>query len=137
MAAIKAAWSVVQQKPLLGWGLLSAPHMLSEATGQHNYVDNSFLQIVVELGLMGFLAFGVLIVATFWIGLRMPRSPAQISRILALLGVLGMSALASFLSVTQGYAAFCLLVVLVTVPSARAVAGAQEPVVGPSQVPIS
>ena len=134
---VKATVTVVREKPLFGWGLLSAPTVLSAATGKANYVDDTYVQILVEQGLLGFLAFGLLVLATFWVALRRPRSPVQLSRILAVLGVLGMCVLASFLSVTQGYAAFCLLLVLATVPSPAPLAEGHSFGGGPSQVPIS
>jgi O-antigen ligase len=113
--AIKAAWQVLLQKPLFGWGLLSAGAVLSAATGHTNYVDDTYVQTLVELGALGFAAFALLIFAALGTAVRLPWSAVHLSRLLALVMLLGMAALASFLNITQGYAAFVIVVALATV----------------------
>ena len=73
------------------------------------------MQYLVELGVLGFAAFALLVLATLGRAVRLPWSPVHISRMLALVVLLGMAALASFLSITQGHAAFVLLLALVTI----------------------
>jgi hypothetical protein len=113
--AIKAAWPVLLKKPLFGWGLLSAAPVLSAQIGRTNYVDNTYVGYLVELGLLGSAGFALLVLSTLGTAVRRPWSPAHISRVLALVALLGMAALASFLGITQGYAAFVLVIALVAV----------------------
>jgi O-antigen ligase len=105
---------VVLQKPLFGWGLLSAGPVLSAASGHPNFVDDTYLQYLVELGVLGFAAFALLIFAALGTAVRQPWSALHLSRLLALVCFLGTAALASFLNTTQGYAAFVLVVALAT-----------------------
>ena len=51
--AIEAAWPVLLQKPLFGWGLLSAGPVLSAAIGHPCYVDDTYVTYLVELGVLG------------------------------------------------------------------------------------
>jgi O-antigen ligase len=120
--ALKAAWPVLLKKPLFGYGLLSAGPVLSAAIGRPNYIDDTYVQYLVELGVLGFAAFALLVLATLGRAVRLPWSPVHISRMLALVVLLGMAALASFLSITQGHAAFVLLLALVVIgaPAAHA-----------------
>ena len=112
--AIRALWPAIDGKPLFGWGLLSAQTVISRETGQPNYIDDTYVQWLVELGLVGFGSFMFLVIAILVKGSGSEGTPEQISRILAMLALLGMCALASFLSITQGYAAFFLVAALLT-----------------------
>ncbi len=133
--AIKAAWPVLLEKPLFGWGLLSAGPVLSAQIGKPNYVDNTYVQWLVELGMLGLAAFGLLMLAVLGAAARLTWSPAHLSRVLALVVLLGMSALASFFSITQGYAAFVLVLALATIGAmgtdSDLAPGQSQPVRGP------
>ena len=113
--SLQAAWPVLLEKPLFGWGLLNAAPVLSAQVGHPTFIDDTYVTWLVELGLFGIAAFGLLVLAALRAALRMPWSPVRLSRLLALAVLLGMVVFASFLSITQGYAGFVLLVALATV----------------------
>jgi hypothetical protein len=112
--SLQAAWSVLLEKPLFGWGLLNAGPVLSAQVGHPEFVDDTYITCLVELGLFGIAALGLLVLAAARAALRGPWSPVRLSRLFAPAVLLGMMVFASFLSITQGYAGFVLLVALAT-----------------------
>jgi O-antigen ligase len=115
--AVKAAATVLVEKPLFGWGLLSAGPVLSGQIGHPNYVDDTYIQYLVELGVVGFTAFMLMLLVMLVKAARLPWSPVHVARFLALLALMGMSGLASFLSITQGFAAFVVVMALAVTAS--------------------
>jgi hypothetical protein len=104
--AYVAGARAISERPFFGWGLLQAPSVLEHITGTRSFVDNSYLQIAIEAGLLGLGMFAWLI----WSVLRLVWRPApdatQFAQALGLVAFLGMGMLASFVAVTQLYAAF-------------------------------
>ncbi len=54
---LKAAGLSLQQRPLFGWGLLTAQMVAADVLGHPNFVDNAYCVIAIELGLIGLVAF--------------------------------------------------------------------------------
>jgi O-antigen ligase len=114
LESLQAAWPVLLQRPLFGWGLLMAGPVLTAHLGHPSYVDDTYLTWLVELGMIGVAAFTLLILSALRMAVPLPRSPARLSRVFALVMLVGMVVFASFLSITQGYAGFVLIFTLVT-----------------------
>ncbi|MEP7361340.1 MAG: O-antigen ligase family protein [Chloroflexota bacterium] len=112
VAAIHASIDAVRMHPLFGWGLLSDQSALSGILGQRNYVDNEYLSIAVEMGLVGLTGFLLLVMSVVLTTLRAWRTPVGLALLLALMAILGMAVLISVLQATQGYAAFSVLAAL-------------------------
>jgi hypothetical protein len=112
IAAINPALQAIGAHPLFGWGLLNDSSVLSAIIGSKNYVDDAFLSLAVEVGLVGLGAFLLLvsgiIVGAFW-GWTTARGLALT---IAVVAVLGMAILASVFQSTQGYAALFVLAAL-------------------------
>jgi O-antigen ligase len=125
LESLQAAWPTLVEKPLFGWGLLSAAPILSGRLGHPTFVDNTYLTDLVELGLLGCAAFALLVLASLRRALFIPRTPIHLSRVFAVLSFLAMAGFVSILSITQGYAGFVILMALVSV---EAKAGSPEAV---------
>lgn len=109
MEAFAAAVKAVSFRPLFGWGLLTEKEVVSKIGGKTNFVDSSYLALLVDLGLAGFSAFLFLLIALASAARAARTSALGLALILATLAVLGMSGLAAFLAITQGYALTWLL----------------------------
>ncbi len=112
VASIEATIEALSAKPLFGWGLLSGMTVLSGLIGQISYVDNMYLSLLVELGLVGtgsFLFLAGVIVAR---ASRAWRSPIGLALSIALVAELILALFASTLESTQGYAAFFIVAAL-------------------------
>ena len=112
LSAIDAALQAIRARPLFGWGLLSDKSVLSGILGTQSYVDDSYLSLAVEVGLVGLSAF-LLLATSIVAGTRRAwGSPLGLALAIAVTGVLGMSVFASVLQASQGYAAFFVLAAL-------------------------
>jgi hypothetical protein len=109
LKALEAAVDAVRQKPAFGWGLLRAKEVVAGIGGAINYVDSSYLVVVIEMGIAGLLAFVGLIVSVFAASRAAWSNPVGMAIGLACLSILGMSTVAAYLNVSQGYATFWLL----------------------------
>jgi O-antigen ligase len=105
--AIKVTVSALKERPLFGWGLTSAKQVSREFLDHTNFIDNAYLVILIEMGIVGFATFVALIVAVLRSCLPV-RSWLAASQILALLSLMAFGAFAAVLAVTQGYALFWL-----------------------------
>jgi hypothetical protein len=112
MEALRGAAIAVSQRPLFGWGLLTAKEVVTDVGGKTNYVDSSYLALLVDLGLVGFGAFLVLLTGIAHAAWGAHRSAIGVSLGLAFIAVLAMSGLAAFLMITQGYALTWMLAAL-------------------------
>lgn len=116
--AYRGGVKAIAQRPLFGWGLLSGSSVLQKATGRPNSVDSSYLQVGIESGVLGLAAFLWLLYAVLRLAARNLSSERQQARFVGLLAFLGMGLFASFVAVTQTYAAFWLYAAVVTVRTA-------------------
>ena len=112
VASIQAVFEALQMHPLFGWGLLSDVTVLSAFIGDRNYVDDVYLSLLVEVGIVGTFSFLLLVAAILARSRRAWRSAVGLALGIALLGLLTMGAFASTLKSTQSYAAFCVLAAL-------------------------
>ncbi len=80
-----------------------------------NYVDSSYLVVVVEMGLAGLAALLVLLFAIAWQARYAVRVREGLALVLAASSIVVISLVAAFLQITQGYALFTLLIALVVV----------------------
>jgi O-antigen ligase len=109
LAAISPALQAIAARPLFGWGLLSDSAVLSDIIGRQNFVDDTYLSLAVETGLVGLAAFVLLAGAIVLATRRGWAGPLGLALAIAVASVLGMAVLASVFQVTQGYAAFFVL----------------------------
>jgi len=81
LAVYNAAWDMFRERPLLGWGVSRMPSQLEERVSDFHLnqfvVHNTYLEILVEHGLLGLLLYGWLIVRLF--RLARWRSTADLS----------------------------------------------------------
>jgi hypothetical protein len=112
LAAINPALQAIQARPLFGWGLLSDSTVLSSIIGKTNAVDDTYLSLAVEMGLVGLAAFALLVASIVAATRRGWRSARGLALALAVVSVLAMAAFASVFQVTQGYAALSVLAAL-------------------------
>jgi O-Antigen ligase len=110
--ALQGALTAVSQRPLFGWGLLTEKEVVSQIGGKTNYVDSSYLALLVDLGLIGSSAFLFLLLAIAYACRGARTSAIGVSLGLATGAVLAMSGLAAFLLLTQGYALTWMLAAL-------------------------
>ena len=106
--ALTAAVDALRARPLLGWGLLSAKRVALAELGHQNFIDNTYLVIVMEQGLLGFAAFAMLILMSLAAMLPV-RGVLAVSQILAFGAMLAFGAVAAILATSQGYAMLWLL----------------------------
>jgi hypothetical protein len=119
LTALQAALVAIRSQPLFGWGLLNDMNVLRSILGSASYVDNTYLSVALEMGLVGLTAF-LLLIASLVLATRRTWDSAQGFALLIALGaVLGMGVLASVLQVSQGYAAFFVLAALAVALAAR------------------
>ena len=103
--AIKVTVSAVSERPLLGWGPLSAKRVAQAHLGHPNFVDNTYFVLLIEQGVVGFAALLVVIVATVMAAWP-TRSPLALSQFVAILAILGFGMFAATLATSQGWALF-------------------------------
>ena len=127
LSAIDAALQAIRARPLFGWGLLSDQSVLSGLLGTRSYVDDTYLSLAVETGLVGLGAFLLLATSIVAATRRTWRSPLVLAVTIAVAGVLGMAAFASVLQASQGYAAFAVLAALAVAAGSDA-ARSQPPI---------
>ena len=110
---------------MFGWGLLRAKDVVTTIGGSTNYVDSSYLVVVIEMGLVGLLAFLGLIASVLVAGRWAWWTREGMALGLACVAILAMTAVAAYLNVTQGYATFWVLAALM-VNNAVAARGERE-----------
>ncbi len=126
-AAINPALQAIQAHPFFGWGLLTDLSVLSDIIGKKNFVDNSYLSLAIEIGLVGLGAF-LLLVGSIVVATRPAWAAAQgLALAIAVVGVLGMALLASLFTATQSYAAFFVLAGLAVAAAISAPSAASLP----------
>jgi hypothetical protein len=108
LEAISAAIKAVIARPILGWGPLSAKDVAAAELGHPNFVDDAYLVIVIELGIAGLAAFGLLIVGIFR-RIVPYRSALTASQLVALISILAFGLVAATFATSQGYALFWLV----------------------------
>ncbi|HYI23407.1 MAG TPA: O-antigen ligase family protein [Candidatus Limnocylindrales bacterium] len=109
LASVGATIDALSIKPLFGWGLLSGPAVLSGLIGETSYVDNMYLSLLVELGLVGTVSFLFLVAVILARTSRAWRSAVGLALLIAVVAELTLAIFASTLESTQGYAAFFVL----------------------------
>ena len=112
IASIQAAFEALQVHPFFGWGLLSDMTVLGAFIGERNYVDDIYLSLLVEVGIVGTVSFLLLVAAVLAGSRRAWSSAVGLALGIALVGLLTMGVFASNLKSTQSYAAFCILAAL-------------------------
>jgi len=112
--AALAGLGAAAERPLFGWGPLTAKGIVSERLGHDNWVDNTYIAFLVEGGVVGLAAFVGLVLVVVGAALRNRGQPAGSARAVALLTMLGSAGFAAFFSLSQGYAAFWLIAGLAT-----------------------
>ena len=140
--AIEATLEALRANPLFGWGLLTDMRVLSDIIGVRNYVDNVYLSLVVELGIVGTASFALLI-GLIVLGTRLGWPYAfGLAISIALICDLAMGFVATTFKGSQGYAALFVLAALalaaaLTRSDARddLVVGSQTPATTPERVP--
>ena len=115
LKALQATIAAVAERPILGWGLLTAKDVVTSTGGSINYVDSSYLVVVVEMGLAGLAALLALLFAIAWQARYAVRVREGLALVLAVASIVVISLVAAFLQITQGYALFTLLIALVVV----------------------
>jgi putative inorganic carbon (HCO3(-)) transporter len=72
LAAYQAAWGMFLQKPLAGWGItqtqVALADQISDFRGESFAVHNTYLQILVEQGIVGFVFYAWLLWSLFRLG---------------------------------------------------------------------
>jgi hypothetical protein len=104
--ALKAALGAFVERPLFGWGLLSGKDVALAQLGTPNYVDNSYLVLLIEVGLVGLVAFLLLVSAVLVPAVRARLSATGTARLVACLSLVFSGMFAAVFSVTQLYAGF-------------------------------
>lgn len=76
LAVYQAGWEMFQQKPLSGWGSLAMQAELSSRISDFHqeqfYFHNTYLEILVQYGVVGLALYGWLIVGLFRLGRGRP-----------------------------------------------------------------
>jgi O-antigen ligase len=119
ITAIDPALQAIRARPLFGWGLLSDSSVLSAIIGKQNFVDDTYLSLAVEVGLVGLGAFLLLALSILGATRRGWGTPLGLALLIAVTGVLAMGVFASIFQVTQGYAAFFVLAALALISAVR------------------
>jgi hypothetical protein len=120
ISALGSALQAIGAHPLFGSGLLTDMTVLSAVIGKKNYVDNTYLSLAIEIGLVGLAGFLLLVAAMVAATRRGWSSARGLAMALAVAAVLGMALLASVLQSTQCYAAFFVLGALAVGTALRA-----------------
>jgi hypothetical protein len=102
--AVVAAIRATGHRPLFGWGPLAAKDVVADELGHPNFVDNTYLALLVEDGIVGFGAFVVLIGTVIVAASRSAGTAGGAARLTAIGTLLVCCLFAAFLSVSQGYA---------------------------------
>jgi len=134
--ALRVAVAAVGERPLFGWGPLSAKEVGLANLGHINYIDNGYLVILIEFGLLGLGSFLVLLASIGFVilpQLRGQTATLLFSQTVAITSLLAFSVVAAFWATSQGYATFWTLVAL-AVGTAEAIGpmSTNEPLTGPS-----
>ena len=106
-------------RPLLGWGLLTDATVLGDIIGSENAVDDTYLSLAVETGLLGLGAFLLLVAGIMLAARRGWPAPLGLALAISVAGVLAMAVFASVFQITQGYAAFFVLCALAVAAAFR------------------
>jgi O-antigen ligase len=72
MAVYRASWEMIREKPLLGWGQNQMPtelaHRMSDYHLDTYWAHNTYLELLMEEGLLGLALYTWIIVALFRLG---------------------------------------------------------------------
>ena len=117
LAAYRAALTTVMEQPLFGHGLLRGSDALSAVAGRTNYVDNTYLQVAVEQGLIGLAALAGLLAVVLRLAYDRRRTRLGLGVLAALCAFLLMGVVASLFSFTQVFALFWVLAAAATAPA--------------------
>lgn len=127
LEAYPAAVRAIAERPLLGHGLLNGSEALSRFSNRPNYVDNTYLQVAIEQGLLGLAALGTVLAGVLLHSHR--RRSADSGPLVALVALLLLFVIVSFLSFTVGFALFWITAALV-VANAPTITPHRRPVAG-------
>lgn len=119
VAALNPALQAILAQPLFGSGLLRDLPVLSDIIGRKNYVDNSYLSLGIETGLVGLGAFLLLVGSIVVATRRAWHSALGLALAIGVVGVLAMALLASLITASQGYSAFFVLAALAVAAASR------------------
>jgi O-Antigen ligase len=107
--AVSLTIESLRARPLLGWGVLNAQPASNLLIGHVNYVDSSYLLLLIETGLLGSIGMALVLVTYLRAAWSTLSSPEGLARGLALAALLALSAVAAFLGEPQGYALLALV----------------------------
>lgn len=127
--------AAVQERPLFGWGLLSAKDVAKAKLGHLNYVDNGYLVFMIDTGLVGlvtFLALVGMILLDVVRRLRRRTGPLLLSQLVAFASLLAFSVVAAFWATSQGYAAFWIVASLAVATAEATVSDTSDAASDPS-----
>jgi hypothetical protein len=119
VAALNPALQAILAHPLFGSGLLSDLSVLTGIIGKKNYVDDSYLSLAIEIGLVGLGAFLLLVGSIVLATRRAWHSALGLALAIGVVGVLAMAVLASLFTASQGYSAFFVLAALAVAVASR------------------
>lgn len=121
MEVVSVAVRAVQKRPLFGSGLLTAKSIAAGELGRSNAVDNSYLAVLIELGIAGLISLGVLLLMTLRRAIAADRSdPYSVAGVIVMIALLVGAGFAATLTTTQGYSVFWLVAGVVVADRARA-----------------
>jgi len=135
--AIRATLEALRINPLFGWGLLTDVRVLSDLIGVTNFVDNAYLSLLVELGIVGSAAFVFLLGVIVLLTRRAWSSAFGLALSIAPICDLAMGVFATTFKASQGYAALFVLAALALAAAALAAVAsdARDDLVVRSQTP--
>lgn len=124
MEAIETTVSALSERPLFGWGFSSVKEVAEGFLGHMNYVDSSYLLMLIQLGLVGFGSFVVLVLAaTVPAAVALPRfHPAESAVFVALVGFLTMGLVVPLLASSQLVSLFSVLLAIMAASQPHATA---------------
>ena len=68
----KAGWKMFLERPISGWGINQMPAELADRMSDYHlrvfWVHNTYLEILVEHGIAGFLLYGLIMIGLFRLG---------------------------------------------------------------------
>lgn len=88
------AFSLVDEKPILGYGIFSFRAIMEHHFGISKFAHNTFVEVVLELGLLGFILFTLPLLVTFFFCVKLTKIneykfllPAYVSLLVAMNGL--------------------------------------------------
>jgi hypothetical protein len=117
--AISATIQSLRESPLLGWGPLSGRATAERILGHQNAIDDAYLVIAIESGLIGLVGFLLILAAVMSAAAARRGDGVSTGRLVGLSAFLVMSVVAATFSVTQLYAAFWFLAAITIAAPSR------------------